>query len=179
RYRRHLLRLSKAQKSRSTTSRGLTTMPNLAKILVPFAILAGLVYLYYAEVKPTVIFGLRSDYAHAIPHQEIPTGLQSLKAESCGACHREIYEEWKTSIHAQAYTDPFFHAYWTSDKHTWVCLNCHAPLENQQPTLIQEIPRARVEKAAQEANPQYDPASQKQGGTRAACHVRDAAVREP
>ena len=49
-------------------------MRKLRKILVAVAILAGLVYLYYTEVKPTVIFGLRSDYAHAIPHQEIPQG---------------------------------------------------------------------------------------------------------
>ncbi|MEP6601378.1 MAG: hypothetical protein ABJB49_06145 [Nitrospirota bacterium] len=154
-------------------------MRKLAKILVAVAILAGLVYLYYTEVKPTVIFGLRSDYAQAIPHQEIPTGLQSLKAESCGTCHREIYEEWKTSIHAQAYTDPFFHAYWTKDKHTWVCLNCHAPLENQQPTLIKEIPRGRVEKATQEANPHYDPTFQKEGVTCAACHVRDGVILGP
>ena len=63
---------------------------------------AGLVYFYYTEVKPVVIFGLRDDYAHAIPFQKIPDGLASLKAESCGQCHREIYEEWKTSIHAHA-----------------------------------------------------------------------------
>jgi hypothetical protein len=72
------------------------------------AVLAGAVYLYYTEVKPVVIFGLRPEYAHAIPFQKIPEGLTSLKAESCGQCHREIYEEWKTSIHAQAYEDPFF-----------------------------------------------------------------------
>ena len=31
--------------------------------------LVGAVYLYYTEIKPVVIFGLRSDYAHAIPFQ--------------------------------------------------------------------------------------------------------------
>jgi hypothetical protein len=87
----------------------------LAKVLISFLVLAGLFYLYYTEVKPIVIFGLRSDYAHAVPYQKVPEGLTSLRAESCGSCHREIYEEWKTSIHAQAYTDPFFHAYWTRD----------------------------------------------------------------
>ncbi|ULA65225.1 MAG: hypothetical protein LZF86_190528 [Nitrospira sp.] len=128
-------------------------MTRLAKALVGLLVFAGLVYLYYTEVKPTVIFGLRSDYAQAIPHQKVPEGLTSLRAESCGVCHKAIYEEWKTSIHSQAYRDPFFQAYWTKDKHTWVCLNCHTPLENQQPTLIKEIPRQRVEKAVQEPNP--------------------------
>lgn len=140
---------------------------------------AGLVYLYYTEVKPVVIFGLRSDYARAIPYQQIPEGIDSLRAESCGSCHRAIYEEWKTSIHAKAYEDPFFQAYWSKDNHIWVCLNCHAPLENQQPTLITEIPRGRVEKAVQEPNPRYDPDYQKEAITCAACHVRDGVILGP
>jgi hypothetical protein len=129
---------------------------------------AGSAYFYYTEVKPVVIFGLRSDYAHAIPFQKVPAGLDSLKAESCGTCHREIYEEWKSSIHAQAYKDPFFQAYWKKDKNIWVCLNCHTPLENQQPTLIKDIPRGRVEKAVQEPNPHYDPEYQQEAITCAA-----------
>jgi hypothetical protein len=143
-----------------------------------FAI-AGLVYLYYTEIKPTVIFGLRSDYAHAIPFQQVPAGLTSLKAESCGTCHQEIYQEWKTSIHAQAYVDPFFQAYWTKDKHVWVCLNCHTPLENQQAALIKDIPRGRVEKAPQAPNPHYDAEFQQEGVTCAACHVRDGVILGP
>ncbi len=154
-------------------------MRRFTKLLIGLLVVAGLVYLYYTEVKPTVIFGLRSDYAHAIPYQKIPEGLESLRAESCGQCHREIYEEWKTSIHAQAYQDPFFQAYWKKDKHIWVCLNCHTPLENQQATLIKDIPRGRVEKAHQEPNPQYDAEYQKEGVTCAACHVRDGAILGP
>ena len=106
-------------------------MKTAVKILLGCVLVGVLVYLYYTEIKPVVIFGLRSDYAHAIPFQKIPEGLTSLKAESCGQCHREIYDEWKTSIHAHAYVDPFFQAYWKKDKNIWVCLNCHTPLENQ------------------------------------------------
>jgi hypothetical protein len=151
----------------------------LSKFLVALVVLTALLYVYYTEIKPTVIFGLRSDYAHAIPYQQIPEGLTSLKAESCGTCHTEIYNEWKSSIHADAYRDPFFRAYWTKDKQTWVCLNCHTPLENQQPTLIKEIPRARVEKAVQEPNPNYDPEYQTEGVSCAACHVRDGVILGP
>ena len=78
----------------------------VVKVLLGGGLAAILGYLYYTEVKPVVIFGLRSDYAHAIPFQKIPEGLTSLRAESCGQCHREIYDEWKTSIHAHAYEDP-------------------------------------------------------------------------
>lgn len=151
----------------------------IAKLLIGLGILGGLIYLYYTEVKPTVIFGLRSDYAHAIPYQKVPEGLTSLRAESCGTCHKAIYDEWKTSIHSQDYKDPFFHAYWTKDKHTWVCLNCHTPLENQQPTLIKDIPRDRVERAVQETNPHFDAEYQSEGVTCAACHVRDGAILGP
>jgi len=143
------------------------------------ALAVGAVYVYYTEIKPVVIFGLRSDYAHAIPFQKIPAGLDSLKAESCGTCHREIYDEWKTSIHAHAFADPFFQAYWKKDKNIWVCLNCHTPLENQQPTLIKDIPRGRVEKAIEEPNPRYDPEYQKEAITCAACHVRDGIIYGP
>jgi hypothetical protein len=142
-------------------------------------VLLGTGYLYYTEFKPVVIFGLRSDYAHAIPFQKIPEGLTSLKAESCGQCHQEIYEEWKSSIHARAYEDPYFQAYWNKDKRIWVCLNCHSPLENQQPTIITKIPRGRVEKAIQEPNPHYDPEYQKESVTCAACHVRDGIIYGP
>lgn len=141
--------------------------------------MALLVYVYYTEIKPVVIFGLRSDYAKAIPYQEVPEGIQSLRAESCGSCHQEIYKEWKSSIHAQAFEDPFFQAYWKKDHNIWVCLNCHTPLENQQPTLIKEIPRGRVERAVQEPNPHFDPEFQIEAVTCAACHVRDGVVLGP
>lgn len=149
------------------------------KIATGCAAAAAAVYLYYTEVKPVVIFGLRSDYAHAIPYQKVPAGLDSLKAESCGTCHKEIYDEWRSSIHAKAFEDPFFQAYWKRDDNIWVCLNCHTPMENQQPTLIKEIPRGRVEKAVQEPNPHYDPAYQKEAITCAACHVRDGVILGP
>jgi hypothetical protein len=126
-----------------------------------------------------VIFGLRSDYGRAIPFQQTPIGIDDLRAETCGACHREIYAEWKSSIHAQAYQDPFFQAYWKKDGQVWVCLNCHAPLENQQPTLIREVPRGRVEQAVVVSNPHYDPAYQKEAISCAACHVRDGVVLGP
>lgn len=149
------------------------------RIAIGVLVVTGVVYLYLTEVKPTVIFGLRSDYAHAIPYQKIPEGLTSLTAESCGTCHTEIYNEWKTSIHSQAYKDPFFHAYWNKDKNTWVCLNCHSPLENQQPTMIKSIPRERVERAVQEPNPHYDADFQQEGVTCAACHVRNGVILGP
>ncbi len=154
-------------------------MTKWAKIGLGVAVAGLVVYLYYTEVKPVVIFGLRSDYAHAIPFQKVPEGIDSLRAESCGTCHRAIYDEWKASIHAHAFDDPFFQAYWKKDNNIWVCLNCHTPLENQQPTLIKEIPRGRVERAVQQPNPHYDADYQKEAITCAVCHVRDGVIMGP
>ena len=147
--------------------------------MVVIVLVAGVVYLFYSELRPMVIFGLRDDFAHAIPKQAVPAGIPSLKAEDCGTCHKDIYEEWKTSYHAKAYTDPFFRAYWKKDGEVWICLNCHTPLENQQPELIKEIPRNRVEKAVKEANPNFDKALQQEGITCAGCHVRDGVILGP
>ncbi len=154
-------------------------MSRLTKVLIGGLFAAALVYVYYTEIKPVVIFGLREDYARPIPYQAVPEGIESLSAESCGQCHREIYEEWKSSIHAYAYEDPFFQAYWKRDDNIWVCLNCHTPLENQQPTLIRDIPRGRVERAVQVPNPQYDARLQREAVTCAACHVRDGVIWGP
>ena len=136
-------------------------------------------YVFYTELRPVVIFGLRDDFAHAIPFQDVPEGIDSLRAESCGKCHQEIYDEWKSSMHARAFDDPFFQAYWKRDDNIWICLNCHTPLENQQPELITSIPRDRVEKAVKMPNPNYDPAFRHEGVTCAACHVRDGVILGP
>ena len=137
------------------------------------------IYLFYNELRPKVIFGLREDFAHAIPFQKTPSGIPGLRAEDCGKCHKAIYEEWKTSYHAKAYVDPFFRAYWKKDGEVWICLNCHAPLENQQPELIAAIPRNRVEKAVKAPNSGYDPMFQQEGITCAACHVRNGVIMGP
>ena len=62
----------------------------LVKVLLGCLLVGVLIYAYYTEIKPVVIFGLRPEYAHAIPYQKIPEGLTSLKAEYCGECHREV-----------------------------------------------------------------------------------------
>ena len=42
--------------------------------------LVGAVYLYYTEIKPVVIFGLRSDYAHAA---RLPLLAREQAADRC------------------------------------------------------------------------------------------------
>lgn len=148
-------------------------------LIVLIGLLAAGVYLFYTELRPVVIFGLRQDFAHAIPFQRVPTGITGIRAEDCGQCHEEIYKEWKSSIHAHSFVDPFFQAFWKKDQQIWICLNCHTPLSNQQPDLILEIPRNRVEKAVKRPNPDYNPDFRLEGITCASCHVREGVILGP
>lgn len=150
--------------------------------MVVVVLVVGVVIALWAvlsTLKSPVIFGLREDIKRAIPQQTVPVGVESLRAEACGACHREIYEEWKSSIHSQAFTDPFFQAYWRKDRHIWVCLNCHAPLQNQQATAVNGLHGGRIDRPVAEPNHAFDADLQREGVTCAVCHVRDGIILGP
>ncbi len=55
-------------------------------------------------------------------------------AQSCGRCHRTIYEHWKASKHADAYQNPLFQSVLERAEADFgaegraVCLTCHAPV---------------------------------------------------
>lgn len=74
-----------------------------------------------------------------------PNGV-SPSAE-CGKCHKDIYSDWKNSLHAQAPYNPvfqtaFLQAYFERGEEVrQICLNCHAPIAslNADFKLKQEI----------------------------------------
>ncbi len=71
------------------------------------------------------------------------------KAEDCKYCHKDIFREWKNSLHAQSLQDPvFLNAYEKiEDKEEGkLCLNCHAPtvLYTKDYSLKKEITREGV-----------------------------------
>jgi hypothetical protein len=138
-----------------------------------------LLYFGYQRVHSRIIFGLREDFSKAVPYDKPVPGIPGIRAEECGTCHKEIYEEWKTSIHSKAFVDPFFQAYWNKDEHIWICLNCHSPMQPQQPWLIQGLEDGKVYKPIKADNPHYDADYQQEGITCAACHVRDGVIEGP
>jgi len=138
-----------------------------------------LLYFGYQRVHSRIIFGLREDFSKAVPYDKPVPGIPGIRAEQCGTCHKEIYEEWKTSIHSKAYLDPFFQAYWNKDEHIWICLNCHSPMQPQQPWVIQGLEDGKVYKPVKVDNPHYDAEYQQEGITCAACHVRDGLIEGP
>jgi len=149
----------------------------MKKRLLIIALIA--IALAYASFRKSLIYDLGQTTAVGVPYQEIPAGLTSLKAAECGACHQEIYAEWRTTMHAAAYTDPFFQAYWQKDEYEWSCLTCHTPLENQLKKRIVEFKGGDFYQPKFADNSRFDAELQQEGITCAACHVRDGVVYGP
>lgn len=118
---------------------------------------------------------LSKHWESPIPHQEIPEGLSSISASSCGVCHQEIYEEWKESTHAIAFQDLQFQEELKKDN-ILTCLNCHTPLQNQQEFIVNGIINGDYKTPAKVPNPHFDKALQQESITCASCHVRSGKI---
>lgn len=125
------------------------------------------------------ITALQNSWDFAVPHQEIPEGLTSLSAASCGACHQQHYAEWQTSTHAHAWTDLQFQAELKKESSPFMCINCHIPLQNQQEFIVTGLIDGDIYQPVKEKNPRFDRALQQEGINCASCHVRDGAVIGP
>lgn len=89
----------------------------------------------------------------------------SLEPSACGSCHRRQWEDWKTSLHAHA-MGPGIMGQLVDVQPTDIsslrdCTRCHAPLAEQEASLIKQL---RGKKSAD--------ALHKEGLVCAACHVR-------
>lgn len=109
----------------------------------------------------------------------IPEGLDSIRAEDCGVCHVEEFEEWKTSIHANAWKDPYFLIDFAFDGSKQICLNCHTPLVNQQENYVRGFKDSAKYDPILEPNPNFDPAFRDEGVTCAVCHIKDGVIIGP
>jgi hypothetical protein len=133
-----------------------------------------------------LLFGCLSGYVfrELRPRQPVdPTpvgaGLATLSAEECGACHQEIYAEWRGSAMGQAFTNPAFQADWALDNEFYYCLTCHSPLLEQQPELVSGIAAIRTHEVRSQPNPVFDADLQQEGVTCLACHLTDAGLAGP
>ena len=48
-------------------------------------------------------------------------------SQNCGLCHTEIYQEWKATVHARAWTDPIYQAAIKDRPRSELCHKCHKP----------------------------------------------------
>lgn len=142
------------------------------------ALLAFAAFLVWRFVRPMNIFIVDERFERPMV-VEIPEGLSSLSAEECGECHEEIYQEWSGSMHAQAWTDPYYQVDYRFDGSQQICLNCHIPLENQQENRVVGFRDSEKFDPILEPNPNFDAELQQEGVTCAVCHVKDGKIVGP
>lgn len=125
-------------------------------------------------------------YLQPLPYTEVPAGLPDLRSETCGTCHPEFYAEWQVSTHARAWEDdPQFQEELKKSERqrdrdvTWMCVNCHTPLENQLAQLVVGLDDGDRGRPVYVDNPHFDAALQRDAIGCATCHVRDGVVLGP
>lgn len=72
-------------------------------------------FLAWRLVRPMNIFVVSKAFERPVSTAGIPAPFSTLSAKECASCHREFYEEWSTTIHSQAWTDPYFQKDWAFD----------------------------------------------------------------
>jgi hypothetical protein len=146
------------------------------RTLVTLVLLGLVVFLVWRFIRPMNIFVVSDAFEQAIPTTDIPPQLSTLRAEECGACHQVFYKEWQTTIHSQAWTDPYFQTDWQFDGSQHVCRNCHTPLDRQQPHTVTGFRDRDKWDPIMAPNPDFDPGLQHEGVTCAACHLREGKI---
>ncbi len=135
-----------------------------------------LAFLGWRLVRPMDIFVVTENFERPIDTGKLAMPPEALRASACGACHGEVYAEWKTSIHSQAWTDPYFRVDWKFDESQQVCKNCHIPLDRQQEHKGLGFRDSEKLKPILADNPDFDPKLQHEGVTCAACHFKDGKI---
>ena len=149
-------------------------MTGSKKIWIPLLVLLT-VFLGWRLTRWINIFVIEEKFAQPLA-VDIPAGLTEISARSCGACHVEIYREWSESIHAQAWTDPYFQVDWAFENLPQNCVTCHTPLADQQEELVVRYRDADKLDPVMRPNPRFDRELQREGVTCAACHLREGTI---
>jgi hypothetical protein len=105
-------------------------------VLATLALALG-VFLAWRFLRPMNIFVVSEAFERPIVTTRTPNGLKTLSAAECGKCHSDHFEEWRTSIHQAAWTDPYFQVDFRFDGSQQICKNCHIPLDRQQEATVE------------------------------------------
>ncbi|MFN7146596.1 MAG: hypothetical protein ACK4YP_22675, partial [Myxococcota bacterium] len=106
----------------------------------------------------------------------LPSGLASLSAQGCNACHWAAHDTWSGSAHANAWADETFQAALQGAGGSTACVSCHLPLSNQQDQLAAGYIDGDLTRPRLQPNPAFDLTLRGEGVTCAACHVRGETV---
>lgn len=152
---------------------------NPKKPIFTILIIALILFLGWRFFRPINIFIVSEAFERPIPTDMVPTLFKTLSAEECGVCHREIYNDWKTTIHSAAWTDPYFQTDWRFENSQQICRNCHTPLDRQQEHLVLGFRDKDKWDPILAPNPDFDAKLQHEGVTCAVCHLRDGMILGP
>ena len=139
-------------------------------------VIALLVFIVWRLIRPMNIFIVDDRFAWPIDTSLTPAVLGQLSAKECAACHQEFYDEWQTTIHSKAWTEPYFQTDWKFDGSQHSCRLCHTPLDRQQPHKVLGYRDTDKWDPILEDNPDFDSKLQHEGVTCAACHYRDGKI---
>jgi len=144
------------------------------------AALVGLAaFLAWRFLRPMNIFVVSEAFERPVDTRGMSPALGTLRAEECGACHQDEYREWKTTIHARAWTDPYYQVDWAFDGRQQLCNNCHIPLDRQQEARVVGFRDRDKSDPVLAPNPEFDPALKQEGVTCAGCHLREGKILGP
>ncbi|MEE8388752.1 MAG: multiheme c-type cytochrome [Acidiferrobacterales bacterium] len=149
---------------------------NKKLIVIGIAIVAITAFFGWRFVRPLNIFIVSEKFERPVSTVKIPAMFKTLRAEECGTCHQQFYKEWKTTIHAQAWTDPYFQTDWKFEGSQQICKNCHIPLDRQQEHKVIGFRDKDKWDPILQPNPDFDPVLQHEGVTCAACHLREGKI---
>lgn len=145
-------------------------------IVIGVAVVVVAVFFGWRFLRPMNIFIVSESFERPVSTAQIPAMFKTLRAEECGKCHQEFYKEWKTTIHSQAWTDPYFQTDWKFEGSQQICKNCHIPLDRQQEHKVVGFRDKEKWDPILEPNPEFDPVLQHEGVTCAACHLREGKI---
>ena len=148
-------------------------------VVIVIGVLALAAFLGWRLLRPLHTFVIAKAFERPVDSRMIPKPLHGLHAQECGKCHQAFYKEWQTTIHSQAWTDPYFRTDWAFEGKEQICRNCHTPLDRQQPHRVVGFRDGDKWDPILKPNPTFDPVLQHQGVTCAACHVRDGKILGP
>ncbi len=145
-------------------------------IIILVVVFIVIVFFAWRFIRPMNIFIVDDRFAWPVDTSQTPAVLGKLSAKECGVCHQDFYDEWQTTIHSKAWTEPYFQTDWKFDNSQHSCRLCHTPLDRQQPHKVLGYRDTDKWDPILEDNPDFDPGLQHEGVTCAACHYRDGKI---
>lgn len=138
--------------------------------------IAFVVFIGWRFIRPMNIFIVDERFAWPVDTSQAPAMLGKLSAKECAVCHQDFYDEWQTSIHSQAWVEPYFQTDWKFDGEQHSCRLCHTPLDKQQPDKVLGYRDTDKWDPITEKNSEFDIGLQHEGVTCAACHYREGKI---